>query len=156
MSIGRTINYMTWLKGRKFGLGRKNELLSNGFEMTSPAVDASITVSAEGATVANQRDIVITLKDANGAAIDFVEQVELIVLLNAAGTDFVATGGSTGIEINGTGKLLAVVAKKVFKGLTSTAGVLAVKWTDTGTEAAYLGVKLPNGRIVISDALTNA
>ena len=28
--------------------------------------------------------------------------------------------------------------------------------SDTGTEAAYLGVRLPNGRIVMSSALTNA
>jgi hypothetical protein len=47
--------------------------------------------------------------------------------------DFVATGGSTGIAIGASGKLLAVVAKKVFKAISTTAGVIALTWTDTGT-----------------------
>ena len=116
-------------------------------------VDATITVGAEAG---DARAITVTLKDAAGDAIDFAEMVELVVLLNAGGTDFVVTGGSTGIAIGASGKLLAIVAKKVFKAITTTAGVLALTWTDVGTEVAFLGIKLPNGKVVISSALTNA
>lgn len=142
--------------GRRFGLGNNNQLSSNGIDISRPCVDATITVSAEGATVANQRDITITLKDSNGIAINYAEMVELIVFSSSAMTDFTATGGSTGIAAGASGKILALVAKKVFRAISTTAGALAVIYTDTGTDAAYLGVRLPNGRIVAGGLLTNA
>lgn len=143
---------LTSIHGRRLGLGIKDNLVSNDVDITQPCVDASITVGAENDNV---RAITIALKDAKGNAIDYAQMVELVVLLNSGGTDFVATGGSTGIEIGASGKLLTVVAKKLFKAISTTAGAIALTWTDTGTEAAYLGVRLPNGRVVISSALTN-
>lgn len=122
----------------------------------SDAVDATITISAEAATVANQRDITITLKDAAGNAIDYAEMFEIVMLLNAGGTDFMATGGSTGVAAGASGKILAVVAKKLFRAITTTAGVCQVIYTDTGTEVGYLAVRLPNGRVVNGGAVTNA
>jgi hypothetical protein len=153
MSIGRTPRFSTWMKGRKFGLGRKNELLSHGIEVTSPCVDATITVGDESS---DARAITIQLKDAQGNDIDYVECVEIIMFLNSAGTAFVVTGGSTGIAIGTDGALLTVVAKKYFLATSEADGDIDLTWTDTGTEAAYLGVRLPNGRIVMSSALTNA
>lgn len=146
----------TSVHGRKLGLGEFNELLSNGIQLSQPCVDATVTVSAEGATVSNQRDITITLKDARGNAINYAEMVELIVFSSSAMTDFTATGGSTGIAAGASGKILALVAKKVFRAISTTAGVISVIYTDTGTDAAYLGVRLPNGRIVAGGLLTNA
>lgn len=153
MSILRTALLRTSIFGRRFGLGSLGELVGNEKEITCPTVDATITVGAEAS---NARDITITLKEANGNAIAYREEVELVVLLDANGSDYVATGGSTGIAIGASGKLLTIVAKKLFRAISTAAGVIALTWTDTGTEAAYLGVKLPNGRIVISAALTNA
>ena len=134
------------------------ELLSNGFKITRPAVTASITVSAEGATTANTRDIVVTLLDSEGVAITAVEEVELHMFLNADRTAYVVTGGSTGLSLGaaGDGAVLALVAKKVFVATTEATGILDLDWLDTGTEAAFLGVKLPNGNYVMSSALTNA
>lgn len=145
------------IHGRKLGFhAKKGNLIANGIDITRPCADASITVSAEGATVANQRDITIQLKDSNGNDIDYVETVEIILFLNAERTAFVVTGGSTGIAIGTDGALLAVVAKKYFLATSEADGDIDLTWTDTGTEAAYLGVRLPNGRIVMSSALTNA
>lgn len=149
-------NQRTSIHGRKFGLGEFNELLSNGIQISQPCVDATVTVSAEGATVSNQRDITITLKDARGNAINYAEMVDLIVFSSSAMTDFTATGGSTGIAAGASGKILALVAKKLFRAISTTAGVISVIYTDTGTDAAYLGVRLPNGRIVAGGLLTNA
>jgi hypothetical protein len=146
----------TSIHGRRLGISRKGQLVSKGIDITRPCVDATITVSAEGATVANQRDITITLKDADGNAIDYAEMVELIVFSSSAMTDFTATGGSTGIAAGASGKILALVAKKVFRAISTAAGAIAVIYTDTGTDAAYLGVRLPNGRIVAGGTLTNA
>ena len=119
------------------------------------AVGATITVAAEDTNV---RQILVQLTDAAGNAIDYIETVTLIVFLNAARTAFVVTGGTTGIELGagGQGAILALVAKKVFLATTEVNGQLDLKWTDTGTEAAFLGVQLPTGEVVMSSALTNA
>lgn len=119
---------------------------------TEDAVDATITVGAENTNV---RAITVQFSDANAANMDAIVRCELHVLLNSTGSDFVATGGSTGIAAGANGKILATVAKKIFKAYSDTAGLLTLTWTDTGTEAAFLGVLLPNGRMVISSALTN-
>ena len=147
------VDVQTSLHGKRLGLGSKNQLISNAIEITRPCVDATITVGAEAA---DARAITIQLKDAKGADIDYVETVELILFLNAARTAFVVTGGSTGIAIGTDGALLAIVAKKYFLATSEADGDIDLTWTDTGTEAAYLGVRLPNGRIVMSSALTNA
>ena len=141
------------IKGRMLGLSHKGNLAGNNIAITQPCVDAAITVGAEDTNV---RAITIQLKDIKGRAIDYVQEFEIVMLKDAAAADYVATGGSTGIEIGASGKLLTVVAKKLFRAVSTSAGVVALTWTDTGTEAAFLAVKLPNGRMVISDALANA
>ena len=114
---------------------------------------ASIVVSAENANV---RTIAIQLKDAQGKDIAHRAAVQIAVLADANGDAFAAVGGSTGIAIGADGALLPVVAKKLFMAISEADGDIDLTWTDTGTEAAYLAVILPNGRMVISAALTNA
>ena len=138
---------------RRFGQAAAGHLVSNGIAITRPCVDATITVAAE---IANARAITIQLKDANGADIDYVATVEILVFLDAAMTAFVVTGGSTGIAIGTDGALLTVVAKKYFIATSEADGDIDLTWTDTGTEAAFLGVRLANGRVIVSSALTNA
>jgi hypothetical protein len=143
--------------GKRLGIGAYGQVTSQQptqvIDITPKCVDASITVGAESTDV---RQITIQLKDAHGNAIDYAETVDIVMLLNSGGTDFVATGGSTGIAIGASGKLLTIVAKKVFKAISTTSGVIALTWTDTGTEAAFLGLYLPNGTRVISSTLQNA
>lgn len=145
-------NNLTSIEGRKLGLGPKGNLLANGLEITAPCADATITVGAESTNV---RAITIQLKDANGDDINYAETVEIILYADAAKAAFVATGGSTGIAIGTDGALLAIVAKKYFLATSETDGDIDLTWTDTGTEAAFLGVRLPNGRVIMSSALTN-
>lgn len=144
---------LTSLHGKQLGITQKGNLAGNGIQVTRPCVDATITVGAEATNV---RAITIQLKDINGNDIDYVETVELIVFADSTMTAFASTGGSTGIAIGTDGALLAVVAKKYFLATSEADGDIDLTWTDTGTEAAYLGVRLPNGRVVLSDALTNA
>lgn len=143
--------------GRRIGLGKYGQLVANvgstPIDVTPKCVDASIVVGAESTNV---RAITIQLKDANGDDIDYVEQVEIGVFLDAGRLAYVVTGGTTGIAIGTDGALLALVAKKYFVATSEADGDIDLTWTDTGTEAAYLGVRLPNGRWVMSDALTNA
>jgi hypothetical protein len=143
----------TTLNGRALSQNNESRALeSNGIEITRPCVDASIVVSAENTNV---RTITIQLKDAEGRDINYVESVNIGVFLDAGRLAFVATGGSTGIAIGTDGALLAVVAKKLFAATSEADGDIDLIWTDTGTEVAYLGVQLPNGRWVMSDPLTN-
>lgn len=118
--------------------------------------DATITVSAEGATQANQRDITIQLKDEHGNDVARKTPIFACLLLDANGDAFAATGGTTGIAIGTDGALLALVAKKAWILWCEADGDIDLTWVDTGTEAAYLCLMLPNGKRVISAALTNA
>lgn len=144
---------LTSLHGRKLGLAKDNSLVSNSIQVSAPAVDATITVGDE---VTNARAITIQLKDSSGNDIVSRQMVGIVVLADANGDAFATTGGSTGIAIGTDGALLAVVAKKYFIAISEDDGDIDLTWTDTGTEAAYLGVILPSGRMIISDALTNA
>ena len=152
------MSLFTSIHGKRLGLGEKGNLVSNKIDISQPCVDATITVSAEAATTANTRDIVVTLKDADGNAINYVETVEVIMYLDAAQAAFVVTGGSTGIDLGaaGNGALLDVVAKKYFIAMSEATGIIDLDWLDIGTEVAFLGIRLPNGRVIVSDALTNA
>jgi hypothetical protein len=144
------------LAGRLLGFNTRTGVFQTrggALDLSRKCVDASITVGAEAG---DARAITIQLKDFKGADIDYVENVLAVLYLNAARTAFVVTGGSTGIAIGADGALLALVAKKVFLLTSEADGDIDLTWTDTGTEAAYLGLHLPNGRIVLSDALTNA
>jgi len=142
----------TSLHGRRLGLGENDQLVSSGIDISQPCVNATILVSAE---TTNVRDITIQLLDADGNDINYVEEVGLVLFLTADKLAYVATGGSTGIAIGTDGALQTIVAKKVFTATSEIDGDIDLTWTDTGTEAAFLGVKLPSGRIIMSDALTN-
>lgn len=137
---------------RRFGQAAAGHLTSNGIAISQPCVDASITVGDESANV---RAITIQLKDANGADIDYVETVDILVFSSAAMTAFATTGGSTGIAIGTDGALLTVVAKKHFIATSEADGDIDLTWTDTGTESVAVGVRLPNGRVVVSAAFAN-
>ena len=150
------VDAVTHVHGDKLGMSHDDELLMHGTRLGSQCVDATITVSAEGATTANTRDITIQLLKADGTDVDEATAVKVHMFADAAMAAFVTTGGSTGIDVGTDGALLDVVAKKSFIAISETDGDIDLEWLDTGTEAAYLGLELPNGRIIISDALTNA
>lgn len=123
------------------------------FDVQGQVASASITVGAEASNV---RAIAIQLKDGQGADIAHRAAVQIAVFADANGDAFAATGGSTGIAIGTDGALLPIVAKKLFLAVSEADGDIDLTWTDTGTEAAYLAVILPNGKMIISAALTNA
>ena len=143
---------LTSVHGRKLGVGALGQLTAQDVDITQPCADATITVGAENTNV---RAITIQLKTADGKDINYVETVEIIVFDSAAMTGFASTGGSTGIAIGTDGALLALVAKKVFLATSEADGDIDLTWTDTGTESVALGVRLPNGRVVVTSAFAN-
>lgn len=146
------------IHGFRLGIGQYGELSARGgnVKITNPAVDATITISAEGATTADTRDIAITLKDASGAPLDYAAPFKIIMFSSSAMTDYVAAGGSTGVVQGTVGKLLAIVAKKYFHCLTSATGTWNGTYLDTASAAGYLAVELPNGVIIPGGTVTNA
>ena len=109
-----------------------------------------------GAEADNARAIGIQLKDADGQDTIGVKAVTMGVFADANGNAFATTGGSTGIAIGTDGALLALVAKKLFVLTSEADGDIDLTWTDTATEAVYLGVFLPNGSIAMSPKIQNA
>ena len=144
--------------GRRFGLNAYGVPAAKGGDLAlgNKIADCTITVSAEGATTANTRDLTIQLKDANGANLDEAGYFEIVMFASSAMLDFVATGGTTGVAIGANGKLQAVIAKKLFRAISDTAGLWTGTYLDTGTDAGFLAVRLPNGRIVAGATVTNA
>ena len=144
----------TSLHGRRVGISSVGNLVGNGLVLTSPCADASITVSAEAAVAANRREIAIQLKDANGK--DLAERASVLLLLLAdANGDAMASGvGSTGIAV-GTDGVIEILSTKCWWARSEADGDIDLTWLDTGTQVASLGVQLPNGRLIVSSALTN-
>lgn len=114
----------------------------------------------DGGTIAlvapsgNDRDINIQLKDANGVNCVGHHNVELTLYLDVVGLAYAVTGGTTGIVDNGAGIIVPLVAKKVFKARTDAVGAIALTWTDTASEVAFLGIEFQSGRTIFSAALT--
>lgn len=139
--------------GIELALGKiTGALISHDKLINSVAGDAVITIAAE---ITNVRAITIQLKDWKGKNLTVTEMIDIGLYLDATPTDFVATGGSTGIALGANGKLLTVLAKKLFRGITDATGKITLTWTDTGTEVFAIGVRLPGGRLVMSAAVAN-
>lgn len=139
--------------GDELRFAHNKAMVIDGLQVTPECVDATITVGAEDTNV---RAIAIQLKDANGNDVTSVQHVKIMMMANAAGTAYVTTGGSTGIAIGTDGALLALVAKKVFVATSEADGDIDLTYTDTGHEAAFIHLILPNGKVIVSDALTNS
>ena len=140
------------LHGKAFGIGLEGHLIANTSPITSRCADATITVGDESA---NARAVTIQLLDSKGNDIDYVEKVDVVVFTTAARTAF-SSGGSTGVAIGTDGLIVTHVAKQVFVCFSEADGDIDLTYTDTGTDAAFLALYLPTGRIIMSTVMTNA
>lgn len=147
------VESLTSLHGRQLGLDQFGALVGNGLQITSPCADASITVQVE---TSDARVINIQLKDIKGNDLTSRAVVFAFMSNDANGDAFSTTGGSTGIAASTDGAVLALVAKKAFILISEDDGDIDLTWTDTGTNAAYLHLILPNGRRVVSSLIQNA
>jgi hypothetical protein len=121
--------------------------------ISGAAASVAFTIGAESG---NARTITAQLKDAAGNALAERATVELHVCADSAGAALATTGGSTGIAASTNTYLSAILAKKVFTVTSSATGLITVTWTDTGDEAVYLVVVLPNGKRSVSAIVQNA
>ena len=115
-------------------------------------IGVTVTITA-AAGASNVSTIVVTVKDANGATVAAVHQLELFFSADSGG----ATGNTgtaySGTLVAGTGVLLeTITAKKHFSILTAATGIFSGSLTDSAKTADYACVPRPIDRKVIASA----
>ena len=151
-------NLKTSLHGRRFGLGNNDELVSNETQITQPAVDVIVTVAA---SQTSPRAVTLQCNNSDGTPINYRQMFEAYLLADATPSGLAATGGSTGLAADAAHgwdvPFTLISSQKLgFLAVTDATGKWTGTWTDTAHEVCFLGVVLPNGRLVISPALTTA
>lgn len=117
------------------------------------ATDATITVGAEN-TGAGTINVAIQLLD--GGA-DLAVRGTIFAYLSAdANGDAIATASSGTVVIGTDGLAIPLVAKLAFMLTSESDGDIDITITEASTLTQYLVLVLPNGRRVISDAITFA
>jgi hypothetical protein len=114
---------------------------------------ASFTIGTEAANVIN---VAVQLKNADGA--DLAVRTSLFAYLSddANGDSVLTTAHSGGAAIGTDGLLIPVVANKAFFLTSESDGDIDINITETGTKTAYLILRMPNGKLVASTAITHA
>jgi hypothetical protein len=121
-------------------LGEKGELYG-----------ATITVGAE--TGGNTINVAIQLTDPTGA--NLAKSAALVAYLSddAAGLSITATGPSTETAIGTDGDLGVLLTKKVYLFVSEADGSIDVDVVESGSATWYLVLVMPNGSLVVSDAI---
>lgn len=130
-------------------------IVNADIEIVSAHADAVIAVGANQAA-----GISIQFNHPDGSAITLPQDFRLYVVTVDGGgliNGLAATGGSTGIAIGANGFIANTpVAKKIFDCFTNKAGLFNATWTDNAAEVAYLAVRMPSGRLIVSAQLPTA
>lgn len=118
------------------------------------AETATFTIGAEAANVIN---VAVALKDANGTAVAAQQVVQAFLSDSATGVDITATAPDGGTAEGSSGFILVEdVAQTLMTVETNASGVVDVDITESGADTWYLVVALPNGKTVVSGAITFA
>ena len=115
--------------------------------------DVSFTVGAEAA---NSINVAIQLK--NGVGGNRSERTCVFAYLSddANGDSVAGTAPDGNVAIGTDGVLIPVVADKAFMLVSEADGDIDLDIGESGADTWYLVVRLPNGDLIASDALTFA
>ena len=114
---------------------------------------ATFTIGAEAANVIN---VGIQLTDANDDDVAVRSTLYAYLSDDANGDSIVATAPDGGVAIGTDGLADPVTANKSFMLTSESDGDIDINITEAGTKTAYLVLVLPNGKRVVSDAITHA
>lgn len=115
---------------------------------------ATFVIGAEGSDIIN---VGIQLTDSQGAALAVAGHVRAYLSDSSAGVGIAATAPATSVAIGTDGAIIvADVAKLAWQLQSETDGDIDLDITETGTDTWYLVVVLPDGRQVVSSAITFA
>lgn len=126
---------------------------AGGLTLGTKKVAAAPTVTlAAGAT--NSIDATITMKDAAGAAITAIQDVEVFLSTSATGALISATSYSGALTASTGAVLTALTATKHIKAVTDANGVLVLNLVASAKPATeYFCVVVPaTGQLIVSDA----
>lgn len=122
-------------------------------ELQNLQLDYTITPGAEAANVVNVAFVVKSDKNQNTLAVPSV--IDFYFSDASTGLGYVATAPSGAVAIGTNGSLIDLTgAKKVFRGITTAAGLLDINITEAGAKTLYVVVIAPNQRIIPSAACT--
>lgn len=114
----------------------------------------TMTIGAE--TGGNTINVAIQFKNDN--AIDCGERVSCFAYLSddANGDSVAATAPSGGVAVNTDGVVVPVVAGKAFHFISEADGDLDIDIVEAGADTWYLVLVMPDGGLLVSDAITFA
>ena len=119
-------------------------------------VNADIDVAAEDTNVVA---VDIQVVDSDGEDLENVYALEVFITDDEAGETLAVTAPDGGVAVASEGEgavLVALTANKHLQCITGSTGLLNLEITETGDDVFYVGVRLPNGKYVVSDACTFA
>lgn len=114
----------------------------------------------EGATITvTEKDtdewyVYVQLTDYCGNDLTVPANVMCYLSSDSAGLDFNAATVTTETAIKEDGSLAIVLAKILYLATSEADGDIDFTITDTGDDIYYFVVVLPNGKLVVSDAIT--
>jgi len=135
----------------KLRLGNEEE--EGPYEITKEAFEANFTVGAEAANVIN---VAIQLKDAQGKDLDHAAALPWYLADDAAGLNPATVAHSSSPAIGTDGGLIATLADLAGIVVSEADGDIDIDFTETGALTKYLVLVMPNGRLVVSPAITHA
>jgi len=115
------------------------------------AYDADITV---GTTASNKAKVTVQLKDYAGNNLTVPNNVLVRISDVATGLSTPSTAIGSEVAINTNGDLAVLLTKVAYLVTSTAAGLFDVDLEDTSNKSTfYLVVVLPNGKLVVSDAV---
>lgn len=125
----------------------------NPFKAACVANLATITIGTEADDAIN---VAVQLKDANGVAIAEKCGIEAYLSDVATGLGITATAPSSGVAVGTNGLAIELITDKFFSITSNASGQFDLTLTEAGVATWYLVLKMPDGSIIISDAITFA
>lgn len=117
--------------------------------------NVTLTVGAEAATASDCIRVSAQFKNKNGTAL--TEKCVARFYLSDVATGLGVTGtGPTTVAAGSKGAIILEVSRKNYTVMTDANGIVEIDLTDAGTSTWYMVMVLPNGRFVISGAITFA
>ena len=132
--------------------GKKVPIIDSGAGAKGELFNAIMVVGAEGGSTIN---VTIQLKDVLGVDLAKIASVWAFMSADAAGLAVDGNSMSTAPAIGTDGDMKIALTNFMFLLTSAADGDIDIDFVDTGTNTHYLVLVMPNGRHVVSGAITH-
>lgn len=132
---------------------RRRPAQHNPFMAANVVNRATFVIGAEATNVIN---VGVTFRDADNNVIAQTAALHCWLSTLPTGLDVVATAPSSGIAIGTNGLLIEAVADKYGLLVCNAAGLADINFSEAGVATFYLVLRMPDGSLVVSSAITFA